>query len=188
MRLLVLAPFASLSVAVAAAHPLWSDAATVRPKWSDAAIAGSFAPPCPAPESHQFDFWIGDWVVTDSTGTKVLGSEHNVAVLGGCAIQENWHGATGADGTSLNAYIVPAKQWHQSWIAANGNLLLLDGGFANGKMVLQGTSAGPKGAVVNRITWTPLADGRVRQTWDISTDGGKTWVMSFDGYYTRKAG
>jgi hypothetical protein len=154
----------------------------------DAHADGGSAPStCAAPESHQFDFWIGDWVVTDSAGAKVLGTEHNVAVLGGCALQENWSGSDGSVGTSLNAYIVGAKKWHQSWIANNGNLLLLDGAFAGGKMVLQGASTGPKGTIVNRITWTPLADGRVRQMWDISTDGGKTWVVSFDGYYKRKA-
>jgi hypothetical protein len=26
----------------------------------------------------------------------------------------------------------------------------------------------------------------VRQTWDISTDGGTTWRTSFDGYYARR--
>jgi len=142
---------------------------------------------CTMPEQHQFDFWIGDWTVTDSSGTKTLGTEHNVAVLGGCALQENWHGSDGSEGTSLNAYIVTSKKWHQSWIAANGNLLLLDGAFTDGKMILAGASTGPKGAVVNRITWTPLSDGRVRQTWDISTDGGKTWQNGFDGFYARRA-
>ena len=151
------------------------------------AVVGAAPSNCAAPESHQFDFWIGDWVVTDSAGAKVLGTEHNVAVLGGCALQENWNGSDGSVGTSLNAYIVGPKKWHQSWIANNGNLLLLDGAFAGGKMVLQGASSGPKGPFLNRITWTPLADGRVRQMWDISTDGGKTWVVSFDGYYKRKA-
>ena len=141
---------------------------------------------CTAPEQHQFDFWIGDWVVTDSAGTKILGNEHNVAVLDGCALQENWYGSDGSQGTSLNAYIVAPKQWHQSWIASNGNLLLLDGAFVNGKMVLIGVSKTPKGPIMNRITWTPLNPDRVRQTWDLSTDGGKTWTMSFDGYYARK--
>jgi hypothetical protein len=184
MRILVLAPIALSLSTIALVRPNRSDAATVRHQ----PHANTEAAPqnCASPESHQFDFWIGDWVVTDSAGKTVLGTEHNVAVLGGCAIQENWHGSDGSEGTSLNAYIVTPKQWHQSWIAANGNLLLLDGAFAGGKMVLQGASTSPKGPIVNRITWTPLAPDRVRQTWDISTDGGKTWVHSFDGYYKRK--
>ena len=181
MRSVVLAALASSALL----RPTWSDAATVRPKWSDVATVRSPTPTCTSAEQHQFDFWIGDWVVTDSAGAKVLGTEHNVPVLGGCALQENWHGSDGSEGTSLNAFLVGPKKWHQSWIASNGNLLLLDGAFADGKMVLQGASAGPKGTILNRITWTPLADGRVRQTWDISVDGGKTWTLSFDGFYKR---
>ncbi len=38
------------------------------------------------------------------------------------------------------------------------------------------------------ITWTPNADGSVRQHWETSEDG-KTWKTAFDGLYTpRKEG
>jgi hypothetical protein len=37
-----------------------------------------------------------------------------------------------------------------------------------------------------RITWTPLGGGRVRQLWESSTDGGKTWSVAFDGLYVRE--
>jgi hypothetical protein len=50
-------------------------------------------------------------------------------------------------------------------------------------MVMQ-TTADP--AQVQRITWTPLPDGRVRQHWESTTDGGRTWSTVFDGYYTRR--
>ena len=36
-----------------------------------------------------------------------------------------------------------------------------------------------------RGLWTPLEDGRVRQFFEQSNDGGKTWQTWFDGYYTR---
>lgn len=39
--------------------------------------------------------------------------------------------------------------------------------------------------VLDRITWTPQEDGRVRQHWQMTNDGGKTWQVLFDGYYTR---
>ena len=45
----------------------------------------------------------------------------------------------------------------------------------------------PNGApVVQRISWTPEPDGRVRQMWQQSRDGGKTWTVAFDGWYRRK--
>jgi hypothetical protein len=42
------------------------------------------------------------------------------------------------------------------------------------------------GVDVQRITWSKNADATVRQVWDSSTDGGKTWTVAFDGVYTRQ--
>jgi hypothetical protein len=36
-----------------------------------------------------------------------------------------------------------------------------------------------------RGLWTPLPDGRVRQLFEQSNDGGETWVTWFEGFYTR---
>jgi hypothetical protein len=38
---------------------------------------------------------------------------------------------------------------------------------------------------LQRITWTPHADGSVAQQWDQSTDAGKTWVIAFEGIYRK---
>jgi hypothetical protein len=40
-------------------------------------------------------------------------------------------------------------------------------------------------APADRVTWTPNADGSVRQLWEKSADGGATWTTAFDGLYTR---
>ena len=54
-------------------------------------------------------------------------------------------------------------------------------------MQLSGDGKSPQGNdIINRITWTPLEDGRVRQRWQASGDGGETWTEVFDGYYQRK--
>jgi hypothetical protein len=37
---------------------------------------------------------------------------------------------------------------------------------------------------VQRITWSREADGSVRQLWESSSDGGRTWTAAFDGIYT----
>jgi hypothetical protein len=59
--------------------------------------------------------------------------------------------------------------------------LLLHGGLKDGAMVLQSEDGS------QRITWTPQSDGRVRQHWESTTDGGQTWTTAFDGMY-QKAG
>jgi hypothetical protein len=47
---------------------------------------------------------------------------------------------------------------------------------------------GPNGTkVINRITWRETAPGEVRQLWEQTTDGGKTWTVSFDGRYRKRS-
>ncbi len=143
---------------------------------------------CTSRESRQFDFWIGDWEVRTPDG-KVAGTNRIEAILGGCAIQESWKGAKGMAGTSINMYDPVSKRWHQTWMDDRGTLLLLDGGFEEGKMILSGDAPVPgKPGVVarQRISWSPLPDGTVRQLWESSEDGGKVWTVAFDGIYSRK--
>ena len=144
--------------------------------------------PCSAPEYRQFDFWLGDWDVFDPGGTRV-GTNRIEGILDGCALAEHWSGAKSSRGTSLNFYSAGRKRWHQTWIDNQGAPLFLEGEFADGKMTLEGDapSRRERGSVIrNRITWSMLEGGRVRQLWDVSEDGGKTWKVVFDGTYVRK--
>ena len=143
-------------------------------------------PACRTPEHRQFDFWLGDWNVTDPTG-KQVGTNRIALVLGGCVLHESWVG-TGMSGNSYNIYFQGEKRWHQTWVDDRGSLLELNGGLQEGKMVLAGEGPGAKGGrVKHRITWSKLDQGRVRQLWESSTDGGGTWTVAFDGTYAPKA-
>ena len=107
-------------------------------------IAAEDAEPPAAPESgtceeaeyRQFDFWIGDWTVT--SGGEAAGTNSIHPVHGGCALEENWQGTGegGISGSSFNIYDNATGKWHQTWVDANGGLLLLDGGVVDGSMVL----------------------------------------------------
>jgi hypothetical protein len=154
-----------------------------------AAAARAQQPPtnCAAPEHRQFDFWEGDWVVTDSAGTVTYGTSTISREESGCLLRERWTAAAGGTGQSINFYDRVAGGWAQVWVASNGSVLRLAGGLEGTAMRLEGQTR-PAGAVVrNRITWTPQLDGRVRQTWTISRDGGSTWQVSFDGWYRRRS-
>ena len=143
--------------------------------------------PCDAPEFRHFDFWIGEWDVTNPQG-RVAGSNIIEPLAGNCGIHENWTGAGGGLGRSLNTYQRSDGKWHQVWVGNGGGLLHLIGGLQDGKMVLEGTTVGPnRQTTQHRVTWTPMDDGRVRQFWESSTDGGTTWTVAFDGYYSRKS-
>jgi len=144
-------------------------------------------PTCSAPEHRQFDFWAGDWTVTDSAGTRTYGTNLVTQEESGCLIHEHWTGTRGGTGQSFNFFERPTGHWAQVWVAATGNVLRLEGGLDGSAMRLEGASRTPAGAtILNRIVYTPEPDGRVRQTWLTSQDSGRTWQASFDGWYRRR--
>jgi hypothetical protein len=140
-------------------------------------------PPCDGEDFRRFDFWVGTWEV------HLWGKERNPnppvnhisKILGGCALREEYTNPQGYEGTSLNFFDPISKDWHQTWIDNGGQPLYLVGGWEDGSMVLTDDpqDARPK----SRITWTPQDDGTVRQTWELSKDGGETWTVAFDGHY-----
>jgi len=146
------------------------------------AAAPSAPSDCSAPEHHQFDFWIGEWTVT--VAGKPAGTNRIESVMKGCGVLERWTSARGSHGTSLNFYDRRTKTWTQAWIDEGGNALHLTGTFADGRMVL---ASAPRptatGIDVQRITWLKNGDGTIRQLWEASSDGGRTWTVAFDGRY-----
>jgi len=149
-----------------------------------AALAQTPTPPPPACQSaeyRQFDFWLGEWEVFLPTGKKA-GDSRIEAISAGCALLENWSGNGGFSGKSLNSYDSGDKQWHQSWVDSSGSRLELAGSYADKRMVL----ASGSGAAMQRIAWSVNDDGSVRQLWESSADGGKTWAVQFDGKYVRR--
>lgn len=144
--------------------------------------------PALPPESRQFDFWIGEWDVTTPDG-KPAGSSRIERIANGAGLLENWTGypaPTGGNGKSLNAYNPARKQWQQFWVGAGGGVLELAGGLVGKDMVLVGEHGVGGARLTEKITWTPNADGSVRQHWEQSKDGGKTWTTAFDGLYRKK--
>jgi hypothetical protein len=134
---------------------------------------------------RQFDFWIGDWNVTTPDG-QAAGSNVIKAIQDGCALLESWTGAGGGTGTSIN--YVDQGRWHQLWVSNRTGAapLRLSGGLERGAMVMTGQYQRPDGKLVqSRMRWEAIADGKVRQTWENSEDGGATWTTVFVGIYTR---
>ncbi len=142
-------------------------------------------PPALPPESRQFDFWVGEWEVSNPAG-QMAGRSKIELIAGGAGVLENWTGASGYTGRSLNAWNATQKQWQQYWVGSDGGVLQLVGGIVEGRMVLSAEREVRGQRRLERITWTPNADGTVRQHWEQSTDGGKTWTTAFDGLYRKR--
>lgn len=155
-------------------------------------VAGTSAaqqqqPTCAGEAHRQFDFWIGTWDVFNPQG-QLVGINTIERGLNGCVLHESWQSTRGTHrGNSYNIYDRTTDRWHQTWVDNGGLVLLLDGRFENGAMVLRGTSRDARGQeTLNRIAWTPFTRDSVQQLWETSTDGGQTWSVAFDGRYVRR--
>lgn len=158
--------------------------ATVEPVYSQSPAATSPPPPaCTAPEFRQFDFWLGKWQVLNPSNGKISGTSEISRSSGGCVIQEQWKAAGGTTGMSINYYEPASRKWHQDWVGGDGTILHLQGELSGNAMVLTGESKTAKGVSLNRITWTPLEGGKVKQEWAASSDNGREWKVSFVGIY-----
>lgn len=157
----------------------------------DAVIAkvSANAHPCEAdPAYRRFDFWIGDWDVqqTGVPRAPVGASSHVERILGGCVIFENWEpGSAGPAGKSFNIFNRVTKKWEQYWTDATGAITHYIGEFHDdGNLYYEADQF----ATTNRLRMTFFNQGpdQVRQLGHTSTDGGRTWNVSFDLTYIRK--
>jgi hypothetical protein len=152
-----------------------------RPVTSAAAPADSPKPvACAAPEYRQFDFWIGDWDAfdLDHPATRVARTQVDL-ILNGCVLRENYEATDGHQGQSFSIYDASRKVWHQSWVTNRGQLLVIEGNFEDGEMVLDGVDQAAAEPTLVRGTWYPV-NGGVREIGVTSTDAGKTWKPWFD--------
>jgi FimV-like protein len=145
--------------------------------------------PCHDPIYRHFDFWIGEWDVTAAGAPTATASSSITAVQDGCVILEQYQ-AGPYTGMSLSFYDSVTGRWHQTWMSNSGGAVYMEGGLDEaGAMVLTdadlpvSTAAGS----INRVTWSANSDGSVRQYWEVSSDGGESWSVSFDGHYTPRA-
>jgi len=142
--------------------------------------------PAKDPESnnnyHQFDFWLGKWDVYKYGTDTIVGTSHIQSINDSTGILENYHTpGRPFKGKSLNTYNRKTGNWEQFWIDNAGTVLKLQGGISDGKMVMTGFD----GRSGSRITWQP-AGNEVRQTWEMTRDGGKSWTVVFDGLYVSR--
>ncbi len=141
--------------------------------------------PCNTPEFRQFDFWVGDWDVESAAAPGTVSRNLITRIYDGCTVREEYTTPLrlcrhepqflrrAAQGLAPDLDRQPGRRRCTSRAACRAR-----------DMVLRRLSDPIN---VQRITWTPLDDGRVRQHWESTTDGGKSWTTAFDGIYTRRA-
>ncbi|TDR22809.1 tetratricopeptide repeat protein [Marinicella litoralis] len=144
---------------------------------------------------NDFDFWLGRWEVYGNAEKAGPLYGHNTIskTEQGCLIMEQWQGASGSTGTSMNYYDGIIGQWVQRWVSGGGTIIDYAGGLIEldnnnkamqlvGKIYYASSKQQPQIRDF-RGTWTPLNDGVVQQFFEESIDGGKTWYVWFNGFY-----
>jgi hypothetical protein len=144
--------------------------------------------PCAYDEKFsEFDYWLGEWDVHVASGQ--LAGQNSVEVdQKGCVILEHWTNSGGGKGMSINYVDKITDEWVQVWNSEGGSQINIRGGLTDEGMLLVGTlhTVSTGTTVPFRGLWTLMQDGRVRQYFEQSNDGGDTWVAWFEGFYTRK--
>ena len=159
-----------------------------------AAVAQT-GPPAPVPcdqnpTYHKLDFWLGEWDVFDIKSGQKDGANRIEKILRGCAIVENWtEAADGSEGKSFFYVQRATGQWKQVWVEDSGGMKeksLQDSYTAAGVRFQGEILHKDGGSHLDRTTLIPMSGGRVRQTIEISRDGGTTWEMVYDAEYRRR--
>ncbi len=131
-----------------------------------------------------FDFWVGEWDVHRTDSDVLVGRNVITRMHDGHVLAESYTTDAGFTGGSLNGFDHERGGWHQCWMDCTGLVLDLYGSVVDGEMVMTGEV---RTGQIEKISWTPAADGTVRQHWQQSTDQGTTWVTVFDGTYKPRA-
>ena len=147
-----------------------------------AMAGGAWAKPYPcktAPEFRQLDFWVGEWDVTDPGG-RLVGHSSIQRIIGDCVVYENWSGMRGGTGKSFNFWDKVNRRWQQTWVDDDGDVQQYWGKLDGGALKY----LSPDGTT--RLTFAPLAGGKVRQLSEKTNDRGQTWTVNYDFTYTRR--
>jgi len=154
------------------------------------AAARSQKPCAYAPESRQFDFWVGEWDVVTTQGGMPAGSSRIERTLGDCVILENWKSnGTFYEGKSYNTYNTALKRWEQFWVDNSQGMVHFYGSLLKNGVMDYYTDEVPQpgGTRLKRhLEFIPLGPDKVRQVSHGSTDHGKTWQPEYDFTYNRR--
>jgi len=143
--------------------------------------------PCSAPETAQFDFWIGEWDLY--TADTITGHNSVYKIMDACTVQENFSNPkSGYLGKSWSVYSPLSKQWQQTWVDNQGGYIPLTGNFEDGKMTLTTPPHKlPNGKeVISRMIYYNITKESFDWDWQSTKDGGATWSSNWKIHYVRK--
>jgi hypothetical protein len=155
-------------------------------------------PACASPEHRQFDFWIGDWDVairarkspTSDEWGEAKGRQRIEAILGGCAISENFSADGPKEpwaGKSYSSWQPQLGKWRQTWVDDGGSFLAFTGGVEDGVMTLYGEPRTVKDVSFQmRMVFKNVTADSLLWEWQRSADEWKTATVMMSIDYKRR--
>jgi len=147
-----------------------------------------------SPESHEFDFWIGDWIIRqkilrqDGTWLELDAKTSVSPALDGFALVEHWEGEVQffwegmqsvepMKGLSVRSYDVQSGKWIIHWMDTRTPHFgaSYTGNFSKGKGEFFREWETPQGKRMGRITFSDITPDSVYWELAISGDEGQTW-------------
>lgn len=143
--------------------------------------------PCCTSDHDAFDFWIGEWEVYDTLGSKV-GENTILQLEDNCLITEHWRGSKGTTGRSMNYFNSADSTWNQIWVDNSGSVLQMKGS-GNGSVMTLKSNSTPGQKVdyyYHQVVWTRNEDDSVTQKWTLHDQEGEEISLAFLGIYRKK--
>ena len=148
---------------------------------------------CEGPEYEGFDFWVGDWTISQKFRAGedewiALPAKTSVSrILDGCALLERWEGQVQypwqqmdeprkMEGLSLRYFLPSEGVWRIQWMDSM-NPFLADGHFGsieNGKGEFVPRPK-PEGGRWSKIVFERKSEDHVYWHLDFTSDDGETW-------------
>jgi tetratricopeptide (TPR) repeat protein len=143
--------------------------------------------PCASrPEYAAFDFWVGEWEQQNRDGA-VVGSTTVKRILENCVLHELTVNPKGYVAQAFHYFDPSLGKWRQTYADTRAGFSHWVGESRTGEMRYQGEISSAAGAnTLGRSLFTRIDENRIRQVFEVSSDGGKTWTVSWDGFYVRK--
>lgn len=161
-----------------------------RPLIENGGVTPQRPPGCTTPETRQFDFWIGEWDVTPSGQSMVVGEATVTPTSQGCALIEDFRPFQGAHGSGLFGYDPSVGKWRQTYIDATGAYGTAQGELANGVMSFSIVSPPPPSRfppdMQRHINFQRVDADTVRQWGERMDPAAHAWVTFFDLTYHRR--
>lgn len=170
---------------------LESELTRLRTLASNGAVVRQRPAGCIERESRQFDFWLGEWDVSQTGKTEIIAESSITLADQGCVILEAWRPFQGASGHSINGYDRQAKEWKQTWIDATGRITPYGGTMQDGTLIMDDRgsqpSTNPK-ITKSRMNFRKIDESSVRQWGEGWDSAAKNWIVTWDLTYHRRPG